>query len=231
MPDEASFIVLDSHRISRADHSALMLLRDMSRSLAESGKRLLLAGLTDQIRTDWLALPGDDDRRSMCFGNVDEALEHCENLLIAEVDPAALATDKLLPLIEMDILRKLTPAQISRLEPYHYASDYAAGDRIIREGNTADRLYMLASGSTAVNVGLSDSKRSRAAPRSALAWLSASSRCSTAAHALPTSSPKRQRPATSSSSRIWRNWRSLSPRSTTKSSSPSAASCRTECGA
>ena len=158
--EEASFIVLDSHRISRADHSALMLLRDMSRSLAESGKRLLLAGLTDHIRTDWLALPGDDDRRSMCFGNVDEALEYCENLLITEVDPAALAKDKLLLLSEMDILRKLTPAQISRLEPYITQATYAAGDRIIREGNTADRLYMLAAGSTAVNVGLSDSKRS-----------------------------------------------------------------------
>ena len=158
--EEASFIVLDCHRISRADHSALMLLRDMSRSLAESGKRLLLAGLTDHIRTDWLALPGDDDRRSMCFGNVDEALEYCENHLITEVDPGALAKDKLLPLIEMDILRKLTAAQISRLEPYITQATYAAGDRIIRQGNTADRLYMLAAGSTAVNVGLSDSKRS-----------------------------------------------------------------------
>ena len=60
----------------------------------------------------------------------------------------------------MDILRKLTAAQIGRLEPFITKATYAAGDRIIREGNTADRLYMLASGSTAVNVGLSDSKRS-----------------------------------------------------------------------
>jgi glutaminase len=157
---DASFVVLDSHRISRADHSALMLLRDMSRTLAESGKRLLLAGLTTQIKSDWLALPGDEDRSGTYFGTVDEALEHCENLLISEVDPTALAKDKLLPLGEMDILRKLTTPQIGRLEPYVGRAQYAAGDRIIREGDTADRLYMLASGSTAVNVGLTDSRRS-----------------------------------------------------------------------
>jgi glutaminase len=156
----ASFIILDSHRISRADHSALMLLRDMSASLTESGKHLLLAGLTDHIRADWMALPGDDDRRGMCFDNVDEALETCENDLIAEIDPGALAKDKLLPLGEMDILRKLTPEQITRLEPLVTLARYNAGDFIVRRGDAADRLYMLASGSAAVNVGLSDSRRS-----------------------------------------------------------------------
>jgi glutaminase len=157
---DASFVVLDSHRISRADHSALMLLRDVSRTLTESGKLLMLAGLTSQIKTDWIALPGDEDRSSSCFDTVDEALERCENQLIAEVDPAALATDKMLPLGEVDIVRKLTAEQVTRLEPYVTRAQYAAGDRIIREGGVADRLYILAAGSAAVNVGLTDSKRS-----------------------------------------------------------------------
>ncbi len=158
--EKASFIVLDCHRISRADHSALTLLRDMNRSLIDAGKRLLLAGLTEQIKADWLALQDHDDRRNTWFSNVDEALEHCENSLIAEVDPMALATDQLLPLSEMDILHKLTPEQIGKLEPYITQASYARDSRIIKEGDAADRLYMLASGSATVKVGLNESRRS-----------------------------------------------------------------------
>jgi glutaminase len=157
--DKASFIVLDCHRIGRADHSALTLLRDMNRSLIETGKRLLLAGLTDRIKADWLALQDHDDRRNVWFANVDEALEHCENSLIVEVDPTALAKDKLVPLSEMDIFRRLTPEQIGKLQEYITQVDYASGDRIVREGEAADRLYMLASGTAVVNVALFDSKR------------------------------------------------------------------------
>ncbi len=153
--ERASFIVLDCHRISRADHSALMLLRDMNRSLADAGKRLLLAGLTDRIKSDWLALQDQDERRNTWFANIDEALEHCENALIVEVDPMAMATGKHVPLGEMDIFRGLTKEQISKLTPYVARKDYAPGEKIIRQGDAADCLFMLASGSAVVNVGLS----------------------------------------------------------------------------
>ena len=155
----ASYIVLDGRRIGRADLSSLLLIRDMSRSLKGNGQRLLLAGFTDQIKSDWLALQEPGEGADTCFANVDEALEHCETLLIAEADPQALDTHALLPLAEMDILRKLSPAQISRLEPHLERADYEAGERIIREGDPADRLYMLASGSAAVKVRLDDGKR------------------------------------------------------------------------
>jgi glutaminase len=155
----ASYIVLDGRRIGRADLSALLLIRDMSRSLNANGQRLLLAGFTDQIKNDWLTLQETGEGADTCFANVDEALEHCETLLIAEADPQALDTQALLPLAEMDILRKLSPAQISRLEPHLERADYEAGERIIREGDPADRLYMLASGSAAVKVRLDDGKR------------------------------------------------------------------------
>ncbi len=62
-----------------------MLIRDMSRSLAEHGKTLLLADLTSQILVDWLAILEAGDRRDTCFANVDMAIEHCENQLITEV--------------------------------------------------------------------------------------------------------------------------------------------------
>jgi glutaminase len=156
---QTSFIVLDVRRISRADHSALMLLRDMSLALAENGKTLLLADLTDQMRSDWLALQGGGRSDDLCFANVDAALEYCENKLIIESDPESLRTDTQLPLSEMDILRNLSSEEIRRLEPYIEKSAYEPGDCIIREGDPADRLYMLASGNATVDVLLDDGKR------------------------------------------------------------------------
>ncbi len=156
---QATFVVLDGRRVSRADHSALMLIRDMSRVLADSGKKLLLADLTDQIKADWLELQDADQGEEYCITNVDVALEYCENQLIAETDPQALSTDAQLPLNEMDILSKLTADQIRRLEPFIEHTTHAAGDRIIKEGDPADRLYMLASGSASVDIVLDDGKR------------------------------------------------------------------------
>jgi glutaminase len=155
---QATYVVLDCRRISRADLSALMLIRDMSRSLAEHGKKLLLADLTSQIMVDWLAILEDGDARDTCFANVDMAIEHCENKLISEVDPDALNTDAELPLAAMDIFRQLTPEQVTRLGPYLERASYSAGERIIKEGDPADRLYLLASGSATVNVLLDDGK-------------------------------------------------------------------------
>jgi len=157
--DGASFIILDGRRIGRADHSALLLIRDMSRSLAEAGKLLLLAGLTEQIKADWLALQEGTDAGGACFTNVDVALEHCENQLIAEADPQALNTEAELPLSEVDILRKLSPVQIARLLPHLERATYAPGERIIKEGDPADRLYLLVSGSATVNVSLDNGHR------------------------------------------------------------------------
>jgi glutaminase len=156
---QASFVILDCRRISRADRSALLLIRDMGRTLAAQGKQLLLADLTDQIKSDWTMLHDGNEAKETCFSNVDIAIEHCEIRLIAEADPQALDTQALQPLSEMDILRKLTPEQIGRLEPYIERASYAAGESIINEGDPADRLYLLACGSAAVNILVDGGKR------------------------------------------------------------------------
>jgi glutaminase len=155
----ASFVVLDVRRISRADHSALLLLKDLCSTLIQNGKTLLLADITDQMRADWRALQNGESAVAQCLDNVDAALEYCENELILESDPEALRADMLLPLSDMDILRSLSPAEIARLEPYIETSRHEAGQCIIREGDAADRLYLLASGKATVDVVLDDGKR------------------------------------------------------------------------
>jgi len=155
----AAFVVLDVRRISRADHSALLLIKDISGTLAKSGKTLVLADITEQMQIDWRALEAEGNSGALCFDNVDAALEYCENRLITEADPEALDSAILLPLSEMDILRQLSADEIVRLEPYIETVTHQAGDCIIREGDAADRLYLLASGNASVDVVLDDGKR------------------------------------------------------------------------
>jgi glutaminase len=155
---QSTYIILDGRRISRADQSALMLLRDLNLSLAEEGKTLILADLPDQMQADWLALTGGGGG-DLCFVDVDAALEFCETKVILKTDPSAMAGEALLPLSDMDILRGFSAAEIEKLSPFIATSSYAAGASIIREGDAADRLYLLASGSASVDIVLDDAKR------------------------------------------------------------------------
>jgi glutaminase len=154
---QSTYVVLDARRISRADQSALMLLRDLNLSLATEGKTLVLAALPEQMQTDWLKLNAGAGAE-LCFGDVDAALEYCETNIILKADPGAMASDALLPLAEMDILRGFSADEIGKLAPYIATSSYDAGASIIREGDAADRLYLLASGSASVDIVLDDAK-------------------------------------------------------------------------
>lgn len=157
----ASHMIVDGRRVSRADMSALLLLREMCQALAERGKHLVLAELPMQIRADWMGLLNGHASIAPCFDDMDMALEHCENEIITSVDAGALDTEAMVPLQEMDILRNLTPQQIARLEPYLERATFEAGHLIIKEGDAGDRLFMLAAGTATVSVQLEGGVRSR----------------------------------------------------------------------
>lgn len=154
---QSKYVLLDGRRISRADQSALMLLRDLKLALAHESKVLVLAALPEQVQADWLKL-NSGAGLELCFGDVDAALEYCETKVILTADPGAMAADALLPLADMDILRGFSADEIGKLAPYIQTSSYDAGAFIIREGDAADRLYLLASGSASVDIVLDDAK-------------------------------------------------------------------------
>ncbi len=155
---QATHVILDGRRISRADQSALLLLRDLSLALSAEGKTLLLADLPAQVEADWQDVAGASIRTT-CVSDVDAALEYSENKLILEFDPEALAIETRLPLAQMDILQSFSQDEIKRLQPFIETEFYEAGSRIIREGDPADRLYLLAAGTATVDVMLDDGKR------------------------------------------------------------------------
>lgn len=158
-----AYIVLDGRRVTAADTSALLLIRDMRRTLAErGGPELVVAAFDAAIAADWQALQAPADGRLKGFETVDLALEWCENKVLTEVIAETGEKGPAVPLAlgQMDILSSLTPQEITRLEPYVEKANWDAGGQIIREGDSADRMYLLASGSAAVHISLGADGRS-----------------------------------------------------------------------
>jgi glutaminase len=93
------------------------------------------------------------------FSDTDAALEWCENRLILE-EPAA-AHDGVLPLAAMDIVAGLDAAEVARLQPIVREVRYGAGEAIVREGDPADTIFLLAMGLATVRIDLGDGTRTK----------------------------------------------------------------------
>jgi glutaminase len=152
------FVVLDVRRVSRVDRSALTLIRDLQHQLTEAGTTLVLAEMAPMMISEWEAIDGASSG-VLAYPNVDAALEYCENRLIERADPDALDTETTLDLSEMDILRGFSPADLEALQPFLETAEYEGGATIIREGDLADRLYLLARGKASVDVSLDDGRQ------------------------------------------------------------------------
>jgi glutaminase len=156
-----SFCILDGQKVGRADGSALALIQKMREHLGSHGKRLALAGFPAGIRQLLSELPGPAWPAGSFFADADSALEWCEDRLIAACDPGLAETETVLALPQMDILQSLLPEQVTHLAGYLIEESYAAGSSIIREGDPADRLFLLAAGSAAVYLRVNGGERSK----------------------------------------------------------------------
>ncbi len=158
--DDVLFLVLDGRRVTATDFSARALMADERATLAAQNVRLLLAGfpkslqkeLTSSEDTTWLA--------DEFFETVDEALERCEDLLIAEgVQPAE--EDSALSLSEMEITAGLDESELTQLAGIITTQEYTAGQRIINEGSHADEVFMLASGQATISVRIAANRQAK----------------------------------------------------------------------
>jgi glutaminase len=88
--------------------------------------------------------------------DTDAALEHCEDeVLLAHRGPCS-ETSGAVALSEVDILRTLAPSDLGELSLLLDTITYDAGDVIVREGELADRLFFMLSGSATVRIAVGD---------------------------------------------------------------------------
>ena len=156
-----TYLVLDMRRVLEIDDCAVTLLADMERVLAEDGKKVLLAHLpvaAGQVLAERREAGWTKDG---FFPDIDAALEWCEDRLIAEESVDNKCEKAIAPLETMDMLAGFDSDEIGLLRSIVEVSHYAPGEVIVREGDPADSLFLLAAGLVNVCLRLGDGTRQK----------------------------------------------------------------------
>ncbi len=146
----ARYLIVDLRRVTMIDASGALMLDRLARRLAESDCMLLLAHVsvdgklarslrgagvfTERHRDDW-------------FEDVDQALEWVEQRLLAQ---ANLGSERELAIGEFALLAELSPAQLAFMKPFLDRQLFPARAALYHEGQSGDRLYLLARGAVSV---------------------------------------------------------------------------------
>jgi glutaminase len=156
-----SYLILDVKRSAQIDVCARTLLAQMNDMLATAGKKLMLAHLPDALKSTLQQIRESEWTSDQFFPDTDSALEWCENQFILQAGPGVAVVRPPVALAAMDIVAGLSAEEIALLEPIVGEAHYSAGDIIIREGDSADRLFLVAAGSATVGLRLANGQGKR----------------------------------------------------------------------
>lgn len=146
-------VVLDARRVGRATAGAVALLHARRNDSTVAATVLLAAApesLLEALAADGGAWPAEH-----VLGDVDVALEYGEDIVLADVGRGA-SGDLEMGLDGVDLLAVLDAADREALAELLVTEVYGAGELIIREGEPADRLCLLVSGSATARIDLVD---------------------------------------------------------------------------
>ena len=154
-----SYLILDLKRVLQIDECAVTLLYQTQEMLQSRGKILLLTHLPDDCG-DRL---GNEEKagnyRNGVFVDIDTALEWCEDRLLRDDQRQRLRECKRVGLRSMEILAGFDDREVALIESIVQEVQYGAGDKIIREGDTADSLYLLAAGRVSICLTIKNTAR------------------------------------------------------------------------
>ena len=159
--DTATYIIFDFKRVLEIDECARELLVQLNDRLSGKSKKFILAHLPPSESTRLQEISPNGWATDSIFSDSDSALEWCETRLILEEHPKTVRNNEHLPVAAMDIVANLRTKEISMLESVLETRTYEAGEKIIREGESADSLFLLAAGSVSVYLNLKNGGRAK----------------------------------------------------------------------
>jgi len=151
--ERIGFVILDLNRVVTLDDAASGLLVDLGRNLAEREICTLFANAATRTKLiERLAsLETPPSARLMHFGNLDSALEWCEDRLIrGEIAPQS--SEVPMDLAEHEMCRGLTAEECGRLLKKMSPMNFASGETIVREGDAPLHIYLLLKGEVTVTI-------------------------------------------------------------------------------
>ena len=147
------YVILDMRRVLSVDFTATHRLQQIEAQLAERDGHLILSDLPPNLPTgqdletyfDQVGLV-KPSRNVEVFGQLDDALEWTENQLLAEEQRTGVARESVLALEEIDLLRGFDAEVISALGSCVGEQSFEEGQRIFRQGDTGDELFLIRRG-------------------------------------------------------------------------------------
>ncbi|MDJ0658877.1 MAG: glutaminase A [Crocosphaera sp.] len=153
---QAQFIILDGRRVGNVNSSAITLLSEIKQWGLSQEIILILTGFEQKTQN---RLQDNGWTDEMFMENIDAALEWCENSLLSRANYDDKILKDQLALEEMDIFKAFTQEEMTVIAPLFTEFSYQPNDFIIREGEQADRLFLLAKGRATVSLKLSQNEQ------------------------------------------------------------------------
>ncbi|MEG6509845.1 glutaminase A [Methyloligella sp. 2.7D] len=151
--EDARYVIVDFGRVHLADDSAGRLIRQAAKSMAKTGTELVFSNVPAEGPLSSLATCISELAQSQalhCFGDVDAAMEWCEDQLL---DRSRLhVSDRKFALAQLELFRGLNAEECHLLERLVRPLIFEKGEIIIREGAPARLFFVLAQGSVGVEV-------------------------------------------------------------------------------
>ncbi|GBU16313.1 hypothetical protein AwMethylo_05280 [Methylobacterium sp.] len=142
----ARFVILDLRGVTDIDATGARILEQTRRSLAAAGIALIAAETPAAIAPTVRRLfPPDHD-----FHHLDDALEHAEHALLGAAAPTVPGEG--VPLAAFELFEGVAPDGLARLGALLREERHPAGTVLCREGEPADRIWLIRSGSISVRV-------------------------------------------------------------------------------
>ncbi len=147
------FLVVDFHRVSGLDSSAVLSFVRLAQLTDSAGFTLVLTGMSDAVRDAMLrgGLELGDGGRTRIEPSFDQGVEWCENALLAEVAPK-LTTARSSPARDMLVDIVGDPAFAEALMPYFERVEIAAGDSLIVQDKPSDDIFLIEEGRAVVEL-------------------------------------------------------------------------------
>jgi len=163
-------VVLDLKRVSLIEPTAVQLLVELVRAAARGGKTIVFADARHQPRcTRALAerlTTSAEQAAYLTFVDLDAALEHCEQALLAGEHPTP-ARGAAVTLAEHSLCEGLSADDVALLAPLLDERRFAAGQVIVHKGQEADEIFLLLEGEVSVMIDLATGRQKRVSTMSA----------------------------------------------------------------
>jgi glutaminase len=153
--------VIDLRRTARIEACAPALLASLVADLERFGKRLVVVAARDQgglLRQLQELLTDGPQGTLKTFSDLDPALEWCETEVLGD---AGVPLPTAVTLAEHDVCRGLDGTALRTLTSFVRSRRFETGDMIVRQGDPADEVFLLVSGTVSVTLDLPTGERRR----------------------------------------------------------------------